>query len=293
MRANPIRSEIKKVTKRRAFTLIELLVVIAIIAILAAILFPVFATAKEKAKQTSCLSNVKQLGTAFFLYLGDHDDTFPLALTHDGTNYRANTFMEIPANWRATQSVNRHEENRTHWSNSLFPYVANYGIYACPSGPEERLAGVTYTGNTVRPREVSYTFNGLLHAYNQSGVANASSLPLMWEGLGKVKVLGFAIASPNLNCTTLAVPCGYYPNAGPGAILVANVRSQWIHNRGGNFVRTDSSAKWSRLGAQITPQTTDIRVDPWQTYNAQGFGLTYYAQNNYPYLFRPDHQFDN
>lgn len=62
---------------RRAFTLIELLVVIAIIAILAAILFPVFAKAREAARQSTCLSNSKQIGLAFGMYVQDYDETFP------------------------------------------------------------------------------------------------------------------------------------------------------------------------------------------------------------------------
>lgn len=82
--------------KRKAFTLIELLVVIAIIAILAAILFPVFAQAKEKAKQTQCLSNLNQMGKSLVLYLGDHDDTYPLAFTHNGTQWLFQNWHPIP-----------------------------------------------------------------------------------------------------------------------------------------------------------------------------------------------------
>ena len=67
------------IDRRRGFTLIELLVVIAIIAILAAILFPVFARAREKARQTSCLSNVKQTALAMMMYAQDYDEVYPIA----------------------------------------------------------------------------------------------------------------------------------------------------------------------------------------------------------------------
>lgn len=89
--------------RNHAFTLIELLVVIAIIAILAAILFPVFAQAKEAAKKTQSLSNVKQLGTSINIYIADSDDTFPQSETGGGSS----TNPYIP------------------WTTAIFPYVKN------------------------------------------------------------------------------------------------------------------------------------------------------------------------
>ncbi len=93
------------ITMKKGFTLIELLVVIAIIAILAAILFPVFAQAREKARQTTCLSNLKQLGTALMLYVDDNHETYPQA--------RIAGFYS--------------------WNIRLFPYVKSNGVFLCPS----------------------------------------------------------------------------------------------------------------------------------------------------------------
>ena len=101
---------------KRAFTLIELLVVIAIIAILAAILFPVFAQAKEAAKKTACLSNMKQLGLGFQLYLGDNDDK---------VFYRSGSAFSRSGNIPTT--------NLNRWWNLLMPYGKNKDIYKCNS----------------------------------------------------------------------------------------------------------------------------------------------------------------
>jgi prepilin-type N-terminal cleavage/methylation domain-containing protein/prepilin-type processing-associated H-X9-DG protein len=100
---------------RRAFTLIELLVVIAIIAILAAILFPVFAQAREKARQTSCLSNCKQVATATLMYVQDYDETFPISF------YPGN-------NGGAVCSAT--------FYHGVAPYQKNSQIMRCPSNPQ-------------------------------------------------------------------------------------------------------------------------------------------------------------
>jgi prepilin-type N-terminal cleavage/methylation domain-containing protein/prepilin-type processing-associated H-X9-DG protein len=106
---------------KRGFTLIELLVVIAIIAILASILFPVFARAREKARQTSCLSNVRQLGTAFLSYAQDFDEmTCPVAIPGDLHPF---------------------------WQEDIYPYAHNTQINVCPSDVECVLTGKT--GETI------------------------------------------------------------------------------------------------------------------------------------------------
>ncbi|MDH4388269.1 MAG: prepilin-type N-terminal cleavage/methylation domain-containing protein [Fimbriimonas sp.] len=122
---------------RRAFTLIELLVVIAIIAILAAILFPVFAQAKLAAKKTKSLSNVKNLGTAFQIYLGDNDDVTPSIF---GTN---NQVLCTAANVALTKSV---EGCSNEWWYPIFPYFKSIDlIYS----DERTNPDTSFTRNTV------------------------------------------------------------------------------------------------------------------------------------------------
>lgn len=117
-----------KARTQHAFTLIELLVVIAIIAILAAILFPVFAKAREKARQASCLSNQKQLGLGIMQYVQDYDERLPVA-------------------WDA----NRNPE--TNWGIEIFPYVKSLPVFTCPSNAGAQAAGLMHcdgfnNGNT-------------------------------------------------------------------------------------------------------------------------------------------------
>jgi len=108
-----VKSKSSFVNRSNGFTLIELLVVIAIIAILAAILFPVFAQAREKARQTACLSNNKQIGTGLMMYVQDYDETYPCInrglITGNTTAY----YMM--------------------WTSQVYPYIKNTDVFQCPS----------------------------------------------------------------------------------------------------------------------------------------------------------------
>jgi prepilin-type N-terminal cleavage/methylation domain-containing protein/prepilin-type processing-associated H-X9-DG protein len=115
---------------RRGFTLIELLVVIAIIAILAAILFPVFAKARENARMASCKSNMKQIGLALAMYTQDYDETYPTSIGPDATTLGNRT--------------------RVYSLERIAPYIKNDGIFRCPSDmPSPGRQIVNTAGNGI------------------------------------------------------------------------------------------------------------------------------------------------
>lgn len=134
---------VPEVKVKKAFTLIELLVVIAIIAILAAILFPVFAQAKAAAKKTQCLSNVRQLNSAWLMYANDYDDTWVM------TGKR----------WQSTDYGTAFGGNKNDFFYLAQPYVKNYGIFYCPERMTTEDAGDGSSSDDKLGRLFGYGMN--------------------------------------------------------------------------------------------------------------------------------------
>jgi prepilin-type N-terminal cleavage/methylation domain-containing protein/prepilin-type processing-associated H-X9-DG protein len=204
---------------RKGFTLIELLVVIAIIAILAAILFPVFARAREKARQASCLSNLKQLGLGTLMYAQDFDERMPTFQPPYGTN------PDPPG-------------TGVSWWLGIYPYVKNVQIYVCPSWERSQTTW-TYWGRTF-PLVPSYGMNPNLHNGIKLAQINAPAQCIMLGDSCHPMGADWRIAWPKAPAIL-----GGYPNACTIRDTNANRQDEaTVHNLGSNVVFADGHAKW-------------------------------------------------
>ncbi|MES2464188.1 MAG: prepilin-type N-terminal cleavage/methylation domain-containing protein [Armatimonadota bacterium] len=206
----------------RGFTLIELLVVIAIIAILAAILFPVFAQAREKARQTACLSNSKQMALAIMQYTQDADESVPYAIYRDGAGYIT-------------------------WDEALYPYTKSEGVYACPSHETpKKLSNGTYP--------VSYITNSGVMRANTAGTTTPYDLSRFPEPSSTIAMVESNITS---NYQTYLLCSGGLPHSLATVMDPASHGKERIawkrHNEGANYVFLDGHAKWHRLEQTVTP----------------------------------------
>jgi prepilin-type N-terminal cleavage/methylation domain-containing protein/prepilin-type processing-associated H-X9-DG protein len=199
--------------RRQGFTLIELLVVIAIIAILAAILFPVFSRARAKARQTSCLSNQKQLCLALLMYADDWDEMLP------------------PRYYEASPGVFLHWD--THYAQ---PYITNTGILTCPS-----------------TRQRSYGYNDTYMQGQFLGAVEDPSQTVMlcdakkcFDGSGVIVGPDHRIDAPSRFGSPPSKPAtdaDDQPLAGDPAWMT---RPQGIHNGGANVAWVDGHVKWGK-----------------------------------------------
>jgi len=229
-----------KQNKNTGFTLIELLVVIAIIAILAAILFPVFAKVREKARQISCASNLKQLSLGVIQYVSDYDQMYPAPppFTVNG------------------QSV------YCGWAGRVYPYIKSTAVYKCPDDP---TAASVSGGITKYP--VSYAINkNLITGVSDASLNASSNTVLFIEMQNNVADMtnpnennsadANMTGSPQdgFNPSVATYVTGVYPNAQSGFKSPTTV-----HTNGANYAACDGHVKWftpnrlSATGNNIAP----------------------------------------
>ena len=297
------------VLMKRAFTLIELLVVIAIIAILAAILFPVFAQAKTAAKKTSALSQVKQQSTATAVYLSDSDDVFPTGWGRDQTGAHGwIAWQYTPYDWAQSAGGNIYniETSKGDIHNILQPYVKNWDLVAMQGMGAFRpgFAAPSYANAAAaaKARKTGFAYNGLLHAWNASAVAAPSQLPLFTQTEGNLNADGFDTGpNPVMYCTNSAAECRYAPATATGCATgngnfsqyIFPNATQWIYGNSQVWSFADTSAKSRRLAANVNGRT-DFKTDPYTNYTTAGVDRMvgwYDERYCHAVLFRPDFDF--
>jgi prepilin-type N-terminal cleavage/methylation domain-containing protein/prepilin-type processing-associated H-X9-DG protein len=199
-----------KRTRRSGFTLIELLVVIAIIAILAAILFPVFAQARERARTTSCLSNCKQIGIGLRMYLDDYDSAYPFS-------------------WFSQPQYG--------FDVALYPYVKNTKIFACPSNPQLPELWAGYTG-PLKGMIRSYAMNSAVSTDNQKPSIRETSIEAPADTIMMLETTDW-----NYKHTRPPDHETYITKRDDVCVHVPFT----IHQGGSNYVFADTHARWARV----------------------------------------------
>lgn len=229
-------------TKRLGgFTLIELLVVIAIIAILAAILFPVFAQARERARAASCLSNTKQLGLAEMMYLQDYDEVF-------WSNPWPGGGGNMPP---VTNPANL---GTVFWSDLLQPYIKNTGIFDCPSNGDVLFNTANYTPPAVPQGSTNYY--RVEYGFGETGPHGDQGRPpyalASLEKPAEIALLGDAIFAWNfLNCEPDPQKSTNTPDQ-QGSYYYSRGIDDWYfygkprHFDGINFVYADGHSKYGK-----------------------------------------------
>lgn len=229
----------------RAFTLIELLVVIAIIAILAAILFPVFAKARDRANATACLSNEQQIGRALMMYVDDYDSTYP------------------PNRWQPAFQPGK------VWKDALIGYIdkisslkkGSSSVYTCPASPAawepmnagENAPQATVTNGKVLgdetgrwPRGYAYNGDAFWGDYTNLNIKKVSSIK---SPASIIFIVESRLGAPDINTWMIGTANWQYWRNDP------KTQKGWYqtHSKGVNFVFCDGHAKWYRMQQTFSP----------------------------------------
>ncbi|HEY3331024.1 MAG TPA: DUF1559 domain-containing protein [Capsulimonadaceae bacterium] len=241
-------------TRLKGFTLIELLVVIAIISILAAILFPIFATAREKARGTACANNMKQMSLGLLQYVQDYDEMFPVDYYPACPTYTSGCPGKDP--WG-------NQWYYVNWANEIYPYIKTTNLFMCPSEPGTGFgngwnSGNYHETNYALNRRLSYTITSNATYFaassytNQSQLSWPSSTFMLIEApngqAGHITVdegngLGSGTTAGNPNRGNVYSLISYLTNDGgaPGHLAGATLAR---HNGGANYAFCDGHIKW-------------------------------------------------
>ena len=225
---------------RKAFTLIELLVVIAIISILAAILFPVFARARENARRASCLSNLKQISLGAMMYVQDYDETYPMAYNYDAPS------------------------GSQFWIDTIQPYVKSEQIFECPSGNNSSQA----TGNYGANLNILVFSGGSYATDNQikvSAIQSASTIYMMMD-------YGIYYARTSNVKTISSTNWDYLPGMGEGGATCQVTPTTWDrvsdcqsgrHFGGVNMAFADGHVKWLKSSVVVNEANKSTAISAW------------------------------
>jgi prepilin-type N-terminal cleavage/methylation domain-containing protein len=251
----------RKTHRKQAFTLIELLVVIAIIAILAAILFPVFARARENARRTSCLSNLKQIGLGIMQYTQDYDERYPLTLwggpsrtSTPGTTHTFQTNTSMPGarfwvNDGYGAGTNRSQGYFVSWMDLIHPYVKSTQLFVCPSFGKSSVTD---------PRAPSYGYNLLINRFRDT-----SPVPLSQADIKRsaevIMVLDYhtpfgITAWPNEYCGAWTAPSSTFhdlafPHFSGSVVAFADGHAKWFRVGSKSVCNVDAPADWNQQPA--------------------------------------------
>ncbi|MDR3709858.1 MAG: prepilin-type N-terminal cleavage/methylation domain-containing protein [Capsulimonadaceae bacterium] len=242
-----------------AFTLIELLVVIAIIAILAAILFPVFATAREKARQTGCLSNLKQIGLGFTQYVQDYDEVSPNIVYNNGSPWTQftpgqllNAYIKSSQVWRCPSDSFNFTAVDSNFDNPSYGYNAWFMVFGMPGSCPLSAGGCQNTAN-ANPMPVHMT---MLQTPSQDAVFLAS-----WGQYAPT------VSNPSTYSWFLDTPNDLAQRVEGSPLAAIGVVKQG-HNQGGNVAYADGHAKWlpsQLIGAAVNAENACCNTAPYNT----------------------------
>jgi prepilin-type N-terminal cleavage/methylation domain-containing protein/prepilin-type processing-associated H-X9-DG protein len=254
------------------FALIELLVVIAILAILAASFFPVFASARDKARQVGCFSNLRQIGQALYLYLQDYDERLPIACAHGRTimgpdQAKACAQDSVPPNTPKDTYLGPEQTPPRFIQELLHPYVRNGEIWFCPS----RGKNVHGFNDPTRP---TFGYNGTSYVWGWETDPTLSTDPNPFRNRKPVRISGLAIAAVPRPAEAMVLTDNppFHPVKEP---CTSMNRLQPAHAKGLNVLYADTHVRYNTFTGRVSPKVGGVEgtcmENWWAEHNWEGY----------------------